>query len=55
MLGCMSYKMSKFTEILQQVVKNKYQSPKIISNVGCFNALEDGGNTTMMMETIGGG
>ena len=36
----MSYKMSKFTEILQQVVKNKYQSPKIISKMwGYFNAM----------------
>ena len=35
----MSSKMSKVTELLQQVVKNKYQSPKIISNVGYFNAM----------------
>ena len=39
MFGCMSSKMSKFTEILQQVVKNKYQSPKIISNVGYINTM----------------
>ena len=56
MFGCMSSKMSKFTELFQQVDKNKYQWPKILSKIWGISMQCPGRwwKRRMMMETIGG-